>query len=74
MKLPEKYLKRILELKDWIAQQRRGLPVGDAKTEELFDIYNTYISTSNRIEESHCAACRSKVLYRMNQIIEQYGG
>jgi hypothetical protein len=74
MKLPEKYLKRILELKDWLSKQRYDLPVGDPITEELFDIYNTYISTSNRIEESSCANCRAKLKYRMNQIIEQYGG
>lgn len=70
--IPQEHIEEILSLKEWLASLTRGLPQGDDRTRYLFEIYNTYLNRTNREEYETCSSCRSKVLFRINDFIQNY--
>lgn len=70
--IPEEHREEIIQLKDWLLELPRGLPMGEDRTRYLFEIYNEYLFTSNVIMEETCSSCRGKVLRKILDAIQTY--
>lgn len=70
--IPEEHREELIQLKPWMESLPTGLPPGDDRTRYLFDLYNEYLSTTNKIMEDHCSSCRGKVFRKVIECIETY--
>ena len=68
--IPDDHIETIKSLKTCIDSLPMGLPKTDDRTRYLFEIYNTYLNTTNRIEDINCSSCRGKVLMNIGMIYE----
>lgn len=70
--IPEEHREELVQLKSWMLELPRGLPMGDDRTRYLFEIYNEYLFTSNIIMEETCSSCRGKVYRKIMEAIETF--
>jgi hypothetical protein len=70
--IPIEHREELIQLKPWMESLKLGLTPGDDRTRYLFDLYNEYLSTTNKIMEETCSSCRGKVYRRIMECIESF--